>query len=361
MQLSNDQPSRSRFTLLKRFFVFTGLLVIGAGIFVAVLIKQQFGLNIGHLLQFATNDFSGLKKISDRTNILLLGIGGDGHEGGKLTDTMLVLSFNLKTHDQFILSLPRDIWIPSLKDRINTAFVYGEEKSPGGGFVLAKSVVEEVTGMPIHYAALVDFAGFEKMIDIVSGINVVIDESFTDPEFPIKGKEEDLCNGDLTYSCRYESITFTKGIEHMNGERALKYVRSRHAEGDVGTDFSRGKRQQAVLKALKAEVLQKETITDLNKLQQLRDVVNKTITTDIAPPEELLLAKFVIDAKSEVRTALLTQSLPAENKKGLLINPPVFNYDGKWVLIPKADDYSLIHQYVSCMVDNKGKCEELLN
>jgi|SRR3989344_2171413 len=295
-----------------------------------------------------------------RTNIVLLGIGGATHEGGSLTDTIIVVSVGLVTHDVVLISLPRDIWIPSLKDRINSAYLYGEEKSPGSGLVLAKSAVEEVVGIPIHYSILIDFEGFKHMIDAVDGIDVVIADTFTDPLYPIAGRETDECGGDLTFACRYETVTFTKGIEHMSGERALKYTRSRHAEGDAGTDFARGARQQAVLVGLKNKLTQKEILSNVEKMKAFITTTQQTITTDMPVTDTLLIGRSFIGTSPIVRTGILTQDEPEKNKIGLLINPPLWQYDDKWVLIPKHTDFKQIGKYIACVIENQSNCEEFM-
>src|SRR3989344_5731801 len=265
-----------------------------------------------------------------RTNIVLLGIGGATHEGG------------------------------SLKDRINSAYLYGEEKSPGSGLVLAKSAVEEVVGIPIHYSILIDFEGFKHMIDAVDGIDVVIADTFTDPLYPIAGRETDECGGDLTFACRYETVTFTKGIEHMSGERALKYTRSRHAEGDAGTDFARGARQQAVLVGLKNKLTQKEILSNVEKMKAFITTTQQTITTDMPVTDTLLIGRSFIGTSPIVRTGILTQDEPEKNKIGLLINPPLWQYDDKWVLIPKHTDFKQIGKYIACVIENQSNCEEFM-
>jgi LCP family protein required for cell wall assembly len=200
------------------------------------------------------------KKYQGRTNFVLLGIPGKTHEGVDLTDTIIFVSIGFKKSDILMVSLPRDIWLDSLKDKINTAYHYGEEKKEGGGFILAKSSVSEVVGLPVHYALLIDFEGFENIINLVGGIDVNVENPFTDNKFPIPGRENDLCNGDKEFRCRYETVSFRKGLQHMNGETTLKFVRSRNAEGDEGTDFAREKRQQQVILALQKKLL---SITNL--------------------------------------------------------------------------------------------------
>ena len=97
------------------------------------------------------------------------------------------------------------------------------------GFILSKAEVENIIGQPIHYAIVVDFDQFEAVINFLGGVDVIVENSFIDKEFPIAGRENNLCNSDPDYKCRYETISFTKGLTHMNGQTALKFVRSRYA------------------------------------------------------------------------------------------------------------------------------------
>src|SRR3989344_8153965 len=93
-----------------------------------------------------------LKTYNDQVAILILGIPGENHEGGTLSDSMIVANYNFKTHKSLTISLPRDIWSDTLKDKINTAYAYGEAKLERGGLKLAKAEIEAVVGIPIPYA-----------------------------------------------------------------------------------------------------------------------------------------------------------------------------------------------------------------
>ncbi|MEK7166202.1 MAG: LCP family protein, partial [Patescibacteria group bacterium] len=187
-----------------------------------------YDLQPAKLWYLLTDPGAGLKGIKERTNILLLGVGGNTHEGGDLTDTIMVLSVDKKGNDSVLLSIPRDIWAADLKAKINSAYANGEAKKPGGGLTLSKATVEQIIGLPLQYGLLVDFNGFKSIIDAVGGIETWVADSFTDSKYPIAGKETADCAGDPEYSCRYETVSFTQGSEHMDGDLALKYVRSRH-------------------------------------------------------------------------------------------------------------------------------------
>ncbi len=338
-------------------------LVLASVIFVSVfllLLSKQHQISLTTVPDLILGNTQKLKSYQNRTNILLLGIGGENHDGGNLTDTMIVVSIDFNKKDALLLHVPRDIWIGSLKDKINAAYEVGESKNKGDGFVLAKATVEEIIGIPIHYAVLIDFAGFKDMIDTVGGIDVEIPEAFTDPLYPIAGRENDLCSGDKTFACRYETVTFTKGHEHMDGTRALKYVRSRHAAGATGTDFSRGQRQELVLAALKNKLLSNKILFNPAVLWKLRTIAAKTTSSDLKTTELLLLGRAFLGGTPTIRSDGLTQDIPEKGENGLLIHPSPALYDGKWVLIPKDSDFVQIGKYVSCLLDPVAHCEQWL-
>ncbi len=292
-----------------------------------------------------------VEQYQGRTNLIILGIGGGNHEGADLTDTIIFLSLDAKNHDAVILSIPRDLWIPSLKDKINSAYHYGEEKKQNGGIILVKSTIEEVINQPVHYAAVIDFSGFNKMIDVTRGIDVNVEKAFEDDLYPIAGKEDDFCEGDPTFACRYEKLRFDAGLQNMDGERALKYVRSRHAEGDEGNDFSRNKRQQQVIMALKDKILKTGMWKDKDIVQKLLKIFDETVVTDMDWSEKISFAKAFMDlTEKSIRGLVLDTGDKEKNQKGFLVNPPAWEYDGAWVLVPRSGDFKEIQEYILCNI-----------
>ncbi len=331
---------------------------VGLVIFAGIYFLWRYQLTPRFWLELATGKSSLLTQTGKRTNILLLGMRGEG-DGATLTDTMMIGSLGLGNKKTVLVSLPRDIWVPTLKEKINSAYEIGERSATGSGLLLSKAAVEEVVGLPIHYAILIDFAGFNKMIDTLGGIDVLVSESFIDDTYPITGRENDLCGGDPEYKCRYETISFAKGKEHMSGERALKYVRSRHAQGAAGTDFARGRRQQAVILALRNKVLSFPILAHPKILGNLIDTLKQTVKSDLSA-SQAILALRVFWTADQPRTIGLGQDIPESEIPGLLINPPLSDYDGRWVLIPKHGDFSIIHTYVNCVVEDLVDCDKYL-
>lgn len=272
-----------------------------------------------------------LSQSNGRTNFLILGVGGGAHEGADLTDSMAVVSVQSNPPDVAIITLPRDLWITSLQAKINTMYHYGEQKQVGGGFILTKSTVSEVLGIPIHFAVLIDFSGFEKVIDALKGVDVEVLKSFEDQKYPIAGRETDECE-----TCRYETIKFTVGRQSMDGKTALKFIRSRYSESDEGSDFARSQRQEQVIKAIREKILKNPL-----KVIELQKLAKELVKTDASPDLYPAIIKLGLSVyKTPIRTTGISD--PA-----LIYNPPILSkYDSQWVLMPIGDDWSRISVYV---------------
>lgn len=285
---------------------------------------------------------SALKSNDGLTNILILGRGGAFHEAPDLTDTMIVLSIRLKDKQVSSISIPRDIWINSMKAKINSAYYYGEKKQPGGGLILARDAVFQVTGLPVHYAVLVDFEGFKKAIDLVGGVEVEVKRGFTDEKYPVESQELRVKSQELVY----ETVKFEAGWQQMDGDTALRFSRSRYsADPEEGSDFARGKRQQQILVALASKIKQKETVLNADRIKQLRQIFDDYTQTDLGDDEMLALGRIGIGINLQgIKQIILDEGTKEE--PGLLANPPITKY-GQWVLEPKNGDWGQIHEYIN--------------
>lgn len=278
-----------------------------------------------------------------RTNILVLGKGGAGHEAPDLTDTMIFISVPHDKKDLLLVSLPRDIWIPELRAKLNSAYYWGNKKSSGGGKVLAKALGEQIMGQPIHYTAVVDFSGVSGIVDALGGVDVEIETSFVDDHFPIIGREGDKCGGDPKLMCRYETVKFERGVEHMDGTRALKFIRSRYAQGDEGTDFARSARQQKVIAAIEKKMFTTDFLLSPNKIKNFIDVLEKSIETDIDEPAGAILARYMLDSKDRRKSYVLGEDF--------LVNPPISTkYDNLYVFVPKDGTWDKVHEWVQTLL-----------
>lgn len=330
-----------------------------------------------------------LKTEEGRVNILLLGIAGGNHEGATLTDTIMVASYDLRSHQADLISLPRDLWLNKYQAKVNTLYQTGLAKagSSSSGLEFARKEIGELLGIDIPYAVVVDFSGFVKAVDLVNGLDVNVGRSFDDYKYPIEGKEVDLCGSveteveldqdrakrlglpegkqkiylspdgqeatdaaSLDLSCRYEHISFKQGLTHLSGTTALKFVRSRTGTNNEGSDFARSRRLQLVLQAFKERVLSLDILTDLSRVINLVQTFGQSIVSDIPPgkyPELISLARKIASVRSHV--------IDASGENPLLIHPDTNDYAGAWVLIPPNNDFFKIKALIDDIQSGKNQ------
>jgi len=326
----------------------TYLLAVAVFLSLVILLSPALGRGLKNLargpaaaVSFLNPSVTSLESFKGRTNFLLLGVAGGDHPGGELTDSIMLISVELLSGDAVLVSLPRDIWVESLQAKLNTAYFYGEGKLDGGGLTLSRAAVAEIVNQPVHYAALLDFSGFEKAIDIVGGISVDVPHGFVDAKYPIPGKENAEPESD-----RYQTVEFKAGSQVMDGVTALKYIRSRNAAGEEGTDYARSQRQQRVILSFKKKLLSPKVFLSLKKVKGLYQIFSASVKTDIPQKSWSDLAKLALRVDQDsLRTGILNQGSEVEDIPQLLYHPPDSLY-GAWVLIPVDNDWTLVHDYI---------------
>lgn len=284
-------------------------------------------------------------------NILVLGLGGPKNEPSGLTDTILFASIDKSSGNTLLLSLPRDIWIPQMRAKINTAYYYGNQKE-GLGMEWARRYVSEIVGQPIDYVVVISFDGFVKIVDYLGGIEVQVDKAFTDTEYPIPGREDDPCGGDPKTRCRYETIAFAQGRQFMDGATALKFARSRHSEGNEGSDFARAARQQGLIVAIREKVLAPVFLLSPTRVTGLLDLVVNSVETDVPQSHFASFGKLALKARSaEIKSQVIPGSIIENEKKGFLYHPRLTRQqDNQWVLVPRADTWQPLHEWIECLL-----------
>lgn len=256
-------------------------------------------------------------------NILILGIGGQGHDGPYLTDTMILAQIRPDIGQVTLTSIPRDYWVDMPnggQEKINASFTYGLTKNLDWdkGGLYSRQVAEKVSGLKIPYFAIMDFSGFEKAVDQVGGLDITVDRTFTDYQYPDSG------TGYLP------PVTFTAGQQHMNGTHALQFARSRHAAGIEGSDFSRSLRQQKIIDAFKQKVLGGNIIGDAGNLNSLLGIFADHFHTNMTPAEILRIFNLTKDKNMQ------TLSLSLDPDTGLIC-PEILASNGAYVLTPCPD------------------------
>jgi LCP family protein required for cell wall assembly len=272
-----------------------------------------------------------------RVNILLMGMGGEGHAGSYLTDTLVVVSIDPKTKDVAMLSIPRDfyIYIPKYGySRINAAYTIGmKQNKNSGGISMTKEIVSDLLDLNIHYGIVVDFDGFKDIVDSLGGVTVDVKKDLVDTQYP-------------TERYGYTTIRFRKGVQKMDGETALKYSRSRHST----SDFDRAERQQAIMVAIKNKALGMDTLLNPTKISSLLDALGSHLKTDI----QLWEIQRLIDIFKEVDSDKIVNKVISP-EEGLV---KTSNINGASVVVPVSGDYTEIRKFAhELFVDNYLKDE----
>jgi len=277
-----------------------------------------------------------------RVNILMLGRGGEGHEGADLTDTLILVSIDPIEKQAALVSIPRDLYVKVPEHgsmKINSVFYAGKaaaleryskqtdetrKQAEQAGLSLIKGTVEKTLGIPIHYNAMVDFTGFKQAIDTVGGINI---------NAPTAVRESLRIDG-KTYL-----LDVKPGPQQMDGFKALAYSRSRYTS--ARGDFDRSERQRLIIIALKEKVLSLGTFSNPSKISQLLGNFGNHIQTDFSVQD----LSRLYDIGKEVGGNNITSIG--------LVDPPhdyltTSNIGGLSVVIPKAGvgNYAEIQSYI---------------
>ena len=217
----------------------------------------------------------------NRINILVLGVDERADDVGR-SDTSFVVTLDTEAKKITVLSIPRDSRVKIAGhgwDKFNHAFAFG-------GLPLSKSTAENLLGVSIHYTVTIDFKGFMRMIDALGGITIDVEKR-------------------MRYSEPYEDdggqvIDLYPGVQRLSGKEAIKYVRYRDEEGDIG----RVARQQKFLKALLKELASPQTVV---RLPELAKEFYGAVKTDMPLSKILKLLPAVQEAAS---SGLATATVP---------------------------------------------------
>lgn len=306
-------------------------------------------------------------------NIALLGYGGGTHDGGALTDSIIVARIDDKVRKVFLISIPRDLWVelPIEKNgemsgqKINAAYALGLDDTwfpnkpteyqvkNGGGGNLAKYALEKVIGERVSHFGAVSFQAFVSFIDTLGGITITRTTPFIDAWFPIEEKEKDTCDKseedlkaieatlsgylrEQAFPCRYETLSLGVGTHTLDGSTALKYVRSRHSELEGG-DFYRSQRQRQVVNAIKEKTL---NIAAVPKLIEFAQSIYNYIDTDYILDDIAGLLKLALTKKDyDIESIALTNENVLKDGTGP---------NGEYMLVPRTGegDFLPIQQYL---------------
>jgi LCP family protein required for cell wall assembly len=237
----------------------TCLAVLSAGTLVAieVLLKRYTGAVDQQPMLGAAGvgaPAKGQSALAGPLNLLLVGVDERTVEDdplGTRADSIIVLHVNAAHDAAYMLSVPRDtlVDIPAFaktrftgtRSKINAAFQFGSDNGGGraGGFELLATTVHNVTGMTFNAGAIVNFAGFESVVQTLGGVDLCIDQKVTSIHLNTHGQDLKKDGG--------APAVYLPGCRHLEPWQALDYVRQRHLKNG---DYDRQRHQQQFLKAL---------------------------------------------------------------------------------------------------------------
>ncbi|HEX7017966.1 MAG TPA: LCP family protein, partial [Patescibacteria group bacterium] len=237
---------------------------------------------------------------NNHKNILLLGVDALETRGTSqpLTDTMIIASLDLKSGHVRTISLPRDLWSAEYQTKINALYFYGQERNPNEPAAFPTEVIQELTGVQLHHTLVLSMEQVGLLIDLIGGIEVEVPQSFTDPQFP---RPEVDVTVERDPAKLYQTVSFEQGTEHMTGERALQFIRSRHAEGEEGSDVARSHRQQLVIQSLMRSLLDKKLLANPEKLGQLYRFYQENFAAALPMTEAIATAKTLVPVLDQIR------------------------------------------------------------
>ncbi len=326
------RSKKSKTRVFSIFFVsLLGLLLLSTTIWArlgTVDAETEFGEELGFLA--SVRSLIGGESVLNqgenehKINVVLLGIGGEGHDGPELTDTIILASFDTKTEIASMISVPRDLAVVEKNGnwvKINHINAYAEQAQAGSGPKATAAAVSDIFGQQIDHTVKIDFSGFAKMIDILGGVDLNVPEGFVDSTYPL----DDGLGG-------VKEVAFTEGWNKMTGETALIYSRSRHGTNGQGSDFARAARQQAVLLAVKNKAFSAGVLLNPIKVKNLLQTIGAHLETDLTAWEMVKYAKFLPDFSADNLTTTVI-----DNRSGLVYES---NLNGAYVLLPFKRDWS---------------------
>ncbi len=338
MDTSNKRVSKKFGTL---FAYGCLVIVIVVSVYVSLFILRivrTSGITPQFVYQSITQKNTILKNIHSRTSLLFIGtIGGDG-DNRNLIESMGVISVDIpKKHISYV-PIPLDIWSETVKDTINTTYAIGEEKKKRGGLLLSKVVVEDSIGIPIHYTVQFDFSRVAQLVNVLGGVDVPIPEGVVDNQYPMQGNRHIPCEKQSLVPCSYKTISFARGIEHMDGDRITSYLFSSDTLRVESNGVLDTVKLHTVFFSIYKKIMHPFEWISLERAKRYISLWNQVGNSDMTMGEGISFIRLVGHINpAQIQTISLT---------GLFENPSPSLFGGKRVLTP-ITSWDSVAEFVS--------------
>lgn len=340
------RKKKKRIKILAITFFFVIIAALGFLVYKGYIFSHELGFIFSPETLITRREKELKKDSSGRfTNILFVGLDTRGNGGLLNTDSIIIASYDYKNNNVILLSIPRDFHVEVGENvnwfsRINSIYSSNEQKEEGTGMKELTKTVEKIIGEEIQYYAVVDFNAFTEIIDAVGGININVENSFTDYMYP-KGVD-------------YQTVSFKAGPQTMDGETALIYSRSRHSpHNNEGSDFSRAKRQQKVIIAIKDKLLSSDSLTNPKTLIGILTSISGNLKISDFTITDIEAAFKLADKYEEEKGKTYSFVLDPSIGNWLLVERK-FLESGAYAIGPKAGlgEYEDIQDFLKMVVDN---------
>jgi len=270
----------------------------------------------------------------EKINLLFLGIPGKGYPAPDLTDTIIIINSTSKAENPIAISVPRDLFVkyPNGNHYTKINALYQE-----GGIKAIKSCLKEIIGLDIDYFVVLDLQGVEKLVNKVNGIDVFVENDIYDPQFPGSNNS-------------YEVFSISQGHHHLDGETALKYIRTRH---QPGSDFARIKRQQQVINVLKDKILSLSLFWNFPTLLNIWGTLKDHVYTNIGLTDIKYAWNLAKKTNFDEIEFYTLSNQPDEEKQLLISDNIVLGGKPAYILKPRAGigNYNEIKNYINQLIN----------
>jgi LCP family protein required for cell wall assembly len=282
-----------------------------------------------------------------RFNLMVLGLDprDDILEQTLTTDTIILVSLNLKKYQLTTISLPRDLWDYSLKQKINQIYPQAVKDYSPNIYPFLQGQYQRFLGQPIDRTLIVTTQNLKELIALVGGVTVYLDQGFRDSQYPHPDYINHL-QGDAPV---YKTVEFQSGWVHLDSNNILEFIRSRKggqtlAEG--GTDLARVHRQQIFLQALFRQICRPQFILRAGKLQRLYQIFHQSLQSNLSDSDLLNLLLRLNWHIFKITFSRIEIPVSTDSHLTPIYDPQKLYYR-QWVFLPSDENYTQLRHFIN--------------